>query len=289
MHLSDGPIDLIITLAGRRGQVAAAREAAIERFVTVLAELVSELPALRQPIREESSFIGPVARRMAVAVQLFLPGFVTPMAAVAGAVADEILSVMLLDADLDKAIVNNGGDIAFHLGPGETLSAGLVTGPPIPGRGLDGTVSVNAADGIGGIATSGRHGRSFSLGVADAVSVLARDAAHADVAATLIANAVNVDSGMVERRPASTLDPDSDLGDRPVTVNVGMLGADEVDIALGAGLVCTRDFIGRGLIDAGLLALQGEMRTAGDRLAITGIQTNGGLHGNSDPQNCIGT
>ena len=41
--------------------------------------------------------------------------FITPMAAVAGAVADEILQAMRRAAPLARAYVNNGGDIALHL------------------------------------------------------------------------------------------------------------------------------------------------------------------------------
>ena len=43
--------------------------------------------------------------------------YVTAMASVAGAVADEILSVMRDAADLDRIYVNNGGDIALYLHP----------------------------------------------------------------------------------------------------------------------------------------------------------------------------
>ena len=39
--------------------------------------------------------------------------FITPMVAVAGSVADYILDAM--GGGLDRAIVNNGGDIALHL------------------------------------------------------------------------------------------------------------------------------------------------------------------------------
>ena len=45
------------------------------------------------------------------------------------------------------------------------------------------TMSVDADMPVRGIATSGRHGRSFSLGIADAVTVLARTASQADAAA----------------------------------------------------------------------------------------------------------
>ena len=64
-----------------------------------------------------------------------------------------------------------------------------------------------------GIATSGRHGRSFSLGIADAVTVLARTASQADAAATVIANAVDLPGHpAIVRCPAQDLQPDSDLG-----------------------------------------------------------------------------
>ena len=43
--------------------------------------------------------------------------YVTAMASVAGAVADEILSVMRDAAELDRIYVNNGGDIALYLDP----------------------------------------------------------------------------------------------------------------------------------------------------------------------------
>ena len=106
--------------------------------------------------------------------------------------------------------------------------------PAAPTPAINGRVRLDAASGVGGIATSGARGRSFSLGIADSVTVLARDAATADVAATLIANAVNIDSPAIRRRPARELDPDSDLRDLPVTVSVGALdAADDIEAALG--------------------------------------------------------
>ena len=86
-----------------------------------------------------------------------------------------------------------------------------------------------------GVATSGWQGRSHSLGIADAVTVLARCAAVADAAATLIANAVDVDHPGIRREPARVLDEDSDLGDRPVTVAVPALDPETIDAALDAG------------------------------------------------------
>jgi ApbE superfamily uncharacterized protein (UPF0280 family) len=201
--------------------------------------------------------------------------FITPMAAVAGAVADEILAAMLAGAAepgaaLSRAYVNNGGDIALFLAPGERLRVGLVDRPDRPS--LDGALfartELSAADGIGGIATSGWRGRSFSLGIADAVTVLARDAAAADAAATVIANAVDLPGHpSIVRVPAHDLQPDSDLGQRLVTRAVGALTADEIAAALAAGVAVAEGLVARGLIAAAALHLAGATRVVGAPLA----------------------
>jgi ApbE superfamily uncharacterized protein (UPF0280 family) len=79
--------------------------------------------------------------------------------------------------------------------------------------------------------------RSFSFGIADAVTVLAETAAAADAAATIIANKVDLPGHpAIRRMPASEIDPDSDLGDRPVTLNVGRLFESDIRAALLAGM-----------------------------------------------------
>ena len=129
---------------------------------------------------------------------------------------------MTAAASLSRAYVNNGGDIALHLAPGEHFVAGMVERPDRPS--LFGTVTLDSAQPVRGIATSGWRGRSFSLGIADAVTVLADRAAMADAAATVIANAVDLPGHPnIVRVPADTLAPDSDLCDRLVTQEVGEL------------------------------------------------------------------
>lgn len=258
LHLWHGPIDLIVTADGAREAAFAAARA---RFATILTELVAELPHLRQPL-DGLPFTGPIARRMARAVQPHTV-FVTPMAAVAGAVADEILAAMTAAAPLTRAAVNNGGDIALHLAPGETFTLAMAS---TDAHDL-GRITIRAGDGVGGIATSGRHGRSHSLGIADSVTVLARDAASADAAATLIANAVDLPGHpAITRRPASELAPDSDLGDRDVTTACGPLTDVEIEMALSAGETCAEAMRAAGLIHAAALFLQGRsMMVAAER------------------------
>jgi hypothetical protein len=264
LHLQDGPIDLIVEGYGHPAAVQAAHAAAAARFATILDELCGELPLLRTaPVPARNALMGVVARRMHDAVAPFAAEcFITPMAAVAGAVAEEVLGAMVAAAPLTRAYVNNGGDIALYLTSGTRFSIGMVDRPDRPA--LLGKAVIDAADPVRGIATSGRHGRSFSLGIADAVTVLARSAAQADAAATVIANAVDLPGHPgIHRRPAIDLQPDSDLGNRLVTRHVEMLMPDEIAEALAAGLACAETLRDRGLIEAVALHLQGETVTIG--------------------------
>lgn len=270
LHLQDGPIDLVVEAKGSDGDIGLAYEAAARRFIGLLDELCEELTELRKaadPAR--STLHSVVARRMQAAVAPFAAEhFITPMAAVAGSVAEEILGAMLAAARLDRAYVNNGGDIALHLSGGEQFTVGLMDRPDH--QGVMQTITIEAGDVARGIATSGRHGRSFSLGIADAVTVLARTAAQADAAATIIANAVDLPGHpAVVRRPANELQPDSDLGARLVTRDVGTLRETEVDEALQAGVGRAQLLLAAGLIEGAALRLLGETALVG----ATGIRT----------------
>ncbi|PDT88897.1 hypothetical protein CO669_17330 [Bradyrhizobium sp. Y36] len=263
LHLQDGPIDLILEARGPGGSVHAAYEAAAQRFTGLLDELCAELPELRAAAQERTSLTGVVARRMHAAVAPFAAdGFITPMAAVAGSVAEEILGAMLGAAGLDQAYVNNGGDIALHLGTGEHFSIGLMDRPDRDG--VMRAMRIDADDPVRGVATSGRHGRSFSLGIADAVTVLATTASQADAAATVIANAVDLPGHpAIIRRPACELQPDSDLGARLVTRHVGELSRNEIGAALESGAECARRLFDRGLIEGAVVRLCGDMLVIG--------------------------
>jgi len=262
LHLHEGPIDLVIGVAGDAAAVGKAHALASGRFDGLLSSLVAELPALRSPVSATGPVLhGAVAQRMLAATRPHCARFVTPMAAVAGAVADEVLGAMASLPGLTRAYVNNGGDIAIHLSAGETIRLGTVSS--LAAAAPDGFVTLSGSDAIRGIATSGAGGRSFSLGIADAVTILAHDAASADVAATLIGNAVNVDHPAIERAPASSLDPDSDLGEQLVTLRVGALPPDAISQALNAGMAVAQDMLDRDLIYGGLLCLGDQTSSVG--------------------------
>jgi uncharacterized protein len=261
LHLQDGPIDLIVEARGSETNLRAAYHAAVRRFTGLLDELCDELPVLRTAADPKQCLLeGVVARRMHTAVApLAVDHFITPMAAVAGAVAEEILGAMVQAARLERAYVNNGGDIALYLADGSRFTVGLVDRPDRPG--LIGTPMIAADDPSRGIATSGRHGRSFSLGIADAVTVLAPTAAQADAAATIIANAVDLPGHpAIVRCQADELQPDSDLGARLVTRGVNALEEREILSALEAGADKARVLLAAGWIDGAALHLQGETR-----------------------------
>jgi ApbE superfamily uncharacterized protein (UPF0280 family) len=266
LHLQDGPIDLIVEASGEGGHVSAAYAAAARRFTGLLDELCSELVELRQAASPTScSLQGMVARRMHAAVAPYAGDcFITPMAAVAGSVAEEVLGAILSVAALDRAYVNNGGDIALHLGDAAHFTIGLVDRPDRDG--VMRTMTIDSGDAARGIATSGRHGRSFSLGIADAVTVLAATASQADAAATVIANAVDLPGHpAIIRRPANDIQPDSDLGARLVTREVGELSRAEIAAALESGAECARELFDRGLIEGAVLRLCGDMLAIGTR------------------------
>lgn len=263
LHLQHGPIDLIIKAWGEAAEIEAAYVQAWRRFATVLPELVAELPLLRRAADDAHPGVeGKVARRMIEACRRHRPALLTPMAAVAGAVADEVLEAMLAGRRLAKAYVNNGGDIALHLAPGERLDIGLVADVARPT--LAGSAGILADWPVRGVATSGWRGRSFSLGIADAASVLAGDGAAADAAATLVGNAVDVDHPSIAREAACTLDETSDLGERLVTTAVAALPPAQVEEALRRGAAVAAAMRAQGLIFGAVLALQGRLRVVGE-------------------------
>lgn len=271
LHLQHGPIDLIIDCTGSNDAVMQAYRNAAMAFEKVLQQLSDELPLLRSGsnFRKASPYPagGPVARRMFAAIEPYADVWLSPMITVAGAVADHILAEMQADIALDRILINNGGDIALHLNDGQLCRIGVC---PDPRSGVfTDTIELTAISGIGGVATSGWRGRSHSMGIADAVTVLSKDAATADVAATLIANAVDLPMcSAITRVPASELNPDSDLGALLVTTRVESLSIDQKHLALNRGMHLAERYHRQGLVMAAYLSLQGERRLIGNATSL---------------------
>ena len=266
-----GPIDVVLQADGEPDACAAAFDDAWQVFGAILPALVRDLPLLRRPlpvapvaaaIEPEAQASSATGRAMIAAcapLAIRFGVYLTPMAAVAGAVADTLIRPFARPG-ITRAAANNGGDIALWLAPGACFEVGIVadvvSGTPA------GRFAIAGDDPVRGIATSGWRGRSLSLGIADSATVLAVDGARADAAATLVANAVTLDSDdrRVLRAPASSVRDDSDLGDLPVTVGVAGLDAQSIDRALASGLACARRLQEDSFIVAAAIALAGQWR-----------------------------
>ena len=70
-------------------------------------------------------------------------------------------------------------------------------------------------------------GRSFTRGIASAVTVLAANASVADAAATAVANSCFVEDKGILQLPAEKIDPNSDLTGTLITTAVGPLSEDK--------------------------------------------------------------
>jgi hypothetical protein len=230
-----------------------------ERVGAILADLRDCLPVLRQKAFKirKTAYLPAVARKMVDAVKAIDEAELTPMAAVAGAVADE-LKEYLRGEGLEFISVNNGGDIALYNARGRPITIGI---GDIRKGGAAPYVLKAARLVDFGVATSGFGGRSFSLGIADMVSVVAGSAPLADAAATYLGNRTTVDDPAVKRRKAGDIDPSTDIPDELVTVSVGELGSESAAEALARGKAAADLLKREGRITDALLFLRGHMVT----------------------------
>ncbi|WP_443642735.1 UPF0280 family protein [Candidatus Levibacter sp. Uisw_134_01] len=247
LFLNHGPIDIVLEAFGKDKPLA--YEKAKKYFSTLLNELVLDMDLLKKEVVPHRNFNNKISQSMQNATEKFYPDFITPMAAVAGSVADNILNVLVKDTKLEKAYVNNGGDVSFYLTENQTVKSSLASIPNI-------IAEIDYKDKSRGIATSGWRGRSFSLGIADSVTVLADNAAIADAAATMIANSVNIKNHpSIIKKPAEEIYEDSDLKNLMVTVEVGDLKQSEIEDALRNGNEVGKTYLENGLINSALIEL----------------------------------
>ena len=250
-----GPMTLTISAwaDGEPRPVMAAKAAVFA--LGLLEEMSSLQPLLKTPAGKIKNLkdCSPILRK-AVRSCRAVSRELTGLAAVAGLTADEVLGEALR-LGADRVIVNNGGDVALITCAGKPVRVGLKTHP-------EGEVThfleIAAEDKIGGVATSGWTGRSFSTGVADVVTVWAEDCATADAAATWIAGRTDLNSGQVFRSRARDLDPETDIPLLNVTREVGRLAPKEKKEALEKGLAEAGRLVAEEIIRGAFLAVQGE-------------------------------
>jgi ApbE superfamily uncharacterized protein (UPF0280 family) len=249
LFLQHGPIDIVVEAIGKDKYLA--YEKVKTYFKTLLSDLVLELELLKKEVRYDRQFTNQIAQKMQQATQEFHPDFITPMAAVAGSVADSVLEVLTSGFILEKAYVNNGGDVSFYLNKGQSMKSSLASMP-------DTFTEIKYEDKSRGVATSGWRGRSFSLGIADSVTVLANNAAMADAAATMIANSVNLKNHpLIKKKYAQDLNDGSDLFGQMVTTEVGKLSQKDIIKAINNGHNKAKMYLGNNLINSALIQLCG--------------------------------
>ncbi|MDP3046969.1 MAG: UPF0280 family protein [Chloroflexota bacterium] len=251
-----GPMTLTIQASAGGQPHPLAALAGAERALALLDELVPHLGLARRAVSEISELPAgapEVLRRMVAAVRVLDEGDFTPMAAVAGAFA-ELIAEAVLAAGADRAVVNNGGDIAARAAPGERIRVGIVS--DLVSRLC--THYLDLAEGMAGVATSGFGGRSLTKGIASAAVAVAVSASVADALATALGNATNVAHPAIERCLAEELDPGTDIRGQVVTQRIGCLPRDARRAALQNGDRRARQLHQRGVLLAWAI-FQGDM------------------------------
>ena len=256
-----GPMRMFIEgYAAGISQPEACRRAAQEaiKFLEQIAEHRAEIqaPGLTLPEPPKSLLI----HEMWQAVCLVGDEDLTPMAAVAGTIADATAD-FLASEGLTKVVVNNGGDVALRLMSGETVTVGIR--PDVNGTDVTRRVLITSEMNIRGICTSGLGGRSFTRGVASAATVFASRASLADAAATAVANATYIVNPAVRRCRADSIDPNTDLRGVEITSEVGELTLDEIDTAVKQGIERAEQLVKRSVIAGACVAVKGHMRCIG--------------------------
>ena len=210
-----GPASMVVT--ARRGDedLSDLAASAFPFLRDSLSEIAEALPILRQ--------LTGLPRVMAESVLATGEPTLTPMAAVAGTVADAMAD-WLFARGADLVAVNNGGDVALRLGEGRSIRMGIL--PDLNGRVTE-IVEIRAEDGIGGVCTSGLGGRSLTRGIAGGVTVFSRRCALADACATHIANCSYIESPRVHTCLAGEIEPESDIASLRIVTAVGPLLPEE--------------------------------------------------------------
>jgi ApbE superfamily uncharacterized protein (UPF0280 family) len=226
----------------------------------ILEQLAAFLPVIKSRSCKLYTQAGypPVVNDMISATQATGDPDFTPMAAVAGAIADLVADYVTETTDATRIMINNGGDISIRLKDGNHVRVGLCTG--LAASRVDYFLSV---DKDCGICTSGFGGRSFTLGIASAVTVLAGRASLADAFATYIGNKTSIDAPNIKRERADSLDPDTDIPGKDVTTFVGDLSDAETERALQNGWEGAIRFLNNGTIDGAVIAVKRKIVTVG--------------------------
>lgn len=238
----------LVDLAKEGGRLAIRVLEDLARFLLVIKKKAQEL--------EVEKTFPDVVRRMIEATKKMGEPDLTPLAAVAGTASDVVADFMISQGGT-KIIVDNGGDIAIRLREGEVARVGVKTDihAELPAY----LIPIDFSMGVGGVATSGLGGRSFTKGIASAATVLSESASLSDAAATVIGNFTNVEDPSITRSLAERIYPDTDIIGEWVTTKVGRLSQEKIEEALKNGLSKAYSICQKGLIKGALVTVQGKV------------------------------
>ncbi|MGE5840127.1 MAG: UPF0280 family protein [Deltaproteobacteria bacterium] len=250
-----GPMRLVISASvGKVVQTKLALRAAEQSF-GLLERVASHRNFLgRQFLEYRKEMKDPLVQRMIDSVIMVGDRDLTPMAAVAGTLADEVAN-FLFERGMTKVVVDNGGDVAVRTDQEEPITVGIR--PDVNDRTVSYVIRLDPLIRSHGVATSGLGGRSLTRGIASAATTIARTASLADAAATAVANASFLEDEQVQRRPAEELDPYTDIAGLDVTVKVGALSEEKKSRALSQAIRRAEDLVQREVILGAFVAVQG--------------------------------
>lgn len=250
-----GPMHMFISVSENGKPLNNLAKEGAHQATQVLEDLAKFLPILKKKskglgIEEE---FPDVVQRMVEATKNMKEPDLTPLAAVAGTASDVVADFIFRKGGT-KIIVDNGGDIAIRLREEEVARVGVKT--EIDAKEPTFIVSIDSTVGIGGVATSGLGGRSFTKGIASAAMVLSETASLADAAATVIGNFTNIEDPSITRSLAERIYPDTDIPGEWITIKVGELSQEQIEKALNRGLSKTYSLCQKGSIRGALIALK---------------------------------
>jgi len=241
-----GPMRLVISsFVGRVPQremnVDAARYAfsTLEKIGQWREKLSHACPHIPNQIEE------PLALEMVCSALTVGDADLTPMAAVAGTIADAVADY-LADRGMTKAIVNNGGDIAIRLRGENSATVGIRE--DVRSHEFSHVIRLGSERASWGVATSGLGGRSLTRGIASAATVIAQKASIADAAATAVGNASFVEDRQVIQENAEKIDPATDIPGIAATCKVGPLKEETRSLSLQRALRRAAELVERKII-----------------------------------------
>jgi ApbE superfamily uncharacterized protein (UPF0280 family) len=252
----NGPMGIVIQAWDRgKPDLEMALQAARFSF-TCLAQVAEHHAILRDHPCILPKGMAPIPRAMVESVMAIGEKDLTPMAAVAGSIADAVAD-WLFSRGMSRVIVNNGGDIAIRLAKSETARVGIRT--RVENSSISHGVELTGIYPSWGVTTSGLGGRSLTRGIASAVTAFARTASLADAAATSIANACFVKDDAIVQVLAQNLDPYTDIRGIPVTVKVGKLKKTSILQAMNKALSRAEQLFETGIILGAVIAVENEL------------------------------